>query len=180
MPYARATPGSRVTLLVPDLSLLDAAIDHPERLSRALEGYEVAEGWEVFPEALRVTREAVAREPASTRWGTRLFVLDEPPMLVGWGGFKGPPVDGAVELGYAIAPGFRGRGIASDAVRELLREALSHSEVRAVIAHTLAEVGPSTKVLEKTGFVYDGDVADGQDRRLWRWIHHRPSTEAHG
>ena len=29
--------------------------------------------------------------PEGTRWGTRLFVLDEPPTLVGWGGFKGPP-----------------------------------------------------------------------------------------
>lgn len=107
-------------------------------------------------------------------WGTRLFVLDEPPMLVGWGGFKGPPADGVVELGYSIAPDLRGRGIASDAVRLMLREASSQSEVQAVVAHTVAEPGPSTRVLEKTGFVRDCEVTDESDRRLWRWRHEKP------
>lgn len=167
-------PASGVTLLVPDLSMLDAAIDGPETLSRALGGYEVAEGWEGFPEALPATRDALAEDRRGARWGTRLFVLDEPRMLVGWGGFKGPPADGVVELGYSIAPDFRGRGIASDAVREMLREAFSPGELRAVIAHTLATPGPSTRVLEKTGFVYDGEVTDEEDRRMWRWRHDRP------
>ena len=92
---------SRVTLLLPELALFDAALDGPEVLSRALGGYEVAEAWEVFPEALPVTRDALAGDPGSIRWGPRLLVLDEPPMLVGWGGFKGPPVDRVVELGYS-------------------------------------------------------------------------------
>jgi len=166
-------PAARVTLLAPDLSTLDAAIEGTEALSRALGGYEVAEGWEVFPDALPATREALAEDPQSARWGTRLFVVDEPPTLVGWGGFKGPPADGAVELGYSIAPGHRGRGLAGDAVRQMLREAFSASEVRAVIAHTLAQPGPSTTVLEKTGFVYDGEVTDEGDGQLWRWRHER-------
>ncbi|HYM57394.1 MAG TPA: GNAT family N-acetyltransferase [Solirubrobacteraceae bacterium] len=164
----------RVTLVVADHSILDAATVGAEALSRALDGYEVAEGWEVFPAALRAKCEAVAEDPGSTRWGTRLFVLDEPRMLVGWGGFKGPPADGLVELGYAIAPDLRGRGIASAAVREMLREAFSESEVEAVRAHTPAEPGPSTRVLEKTGFARDGEVADGEDRQLWLWRHDRP------
>jgi ribosomal-protein-alanine N-acetyltransferase len=163
-----------VRLLVPDLSIIDAALDGGEALSRALGGYEVAEGWEVFPEALPVTREALAAEPGGARWGTRLFVLDNPRVLVGWGGFKGPPAGGVVELGYAIAPDFRRRGIAGDAVRQMLREAFSESDVQAVIAHTLAKAGPSTKVLEKTGFVYDCEVTDEEDGQLWRWRHDRP------
>ena len=172
--YGPAIPACRVTVLVPDLLMVDAAIDGAEALSRALGGYEVAEGWEVFPEALPAVRDALAEDPGSTRWGTRLFVLDEPQMLVGWGGFKGPPTGGVVELGYSIAPDLRGRGIASDAVRELLREAFSSSELQAVIAHTLAKPGPSTKVLEKTGFAYDGEVTDEEDGQLWRWRHDRP------
>jgi RimJ/RimL family protein N-acetyltransferase len=98
-------------------------------------------------------------------------VLDGPPTVVGWGGFKGPPVDGVVELGYSIAPAFRRRGIAGEAVRQMLREAFSAGDVRAVIAHTLAQPGPSTKVLEKTGFVHDGEVMDPKDGLLWRWSH---------
>jgi RimJ/RimL family protein N-acetyltransferase len=166
-------PAARVTLLVPDISTLNAAIDGAESLSAALHGYEVAEGWAVFPEALPSTRDALADDPGSARWGTRLFVLNEPPVLVGWGGFKGPPVDGMVELGFAVAPGLRGRGIATDAVRQMLRDAFSDLEVQAVVAHTLAKPGPSTGVLEKTGFVFDGEVTDEEDGRLWRWRHDR-------
>ena len=67
------------------------------------------------------TRDAVAADPASTRWGTRLFVLDDPPALVGWGGFKGPPKDGEVEIGYAVAPSFEGRGSRPQPSGELAR-----------------------------------------------------------
>lgn len=163
-----------MTLLVPDLSLLDAAIDGEQALSRALGGYAVAEGWQVFGKALPAARDALARDPESSRWGARLFVLADSRTLAGWGGFKGSPADGAVELGYAVAPALRGEGIASDAVRQMLREAFSHSEVQAVIAHTLSELGPSTKVLEKTGFVHDGQVTNKKDGQLWRWRHGRP------
>ena len=160
-------------LLVPDLSIVDAALDGDEALSRALGGYEVAEGWTVFPQALPITREALAADPGSARWGTRLFVLHEPPVLVGWGGFKGPPAGGVVELGYAVAPDFRRRGIAREAVRRMLLDAFSSSDVQAVIAHTLAQPGPSTTVLEKTGFAFDGEVTD-EDQQIWRWRHDGP------
>src|SRR5215211_3257994 len=119
-------------LVVPDLALLDAAIAGPEALGRALD-CAVADGWEVFPTALGRTRDAVAEDPARTRWGTRLFVIEEPPTLVGWGGFKGPPRDGVIELGYAIAPAWRGRGLATAAVRELLREGFGAPGVQAVL-----------------------------------------------
>jgi RimJ/RimL family protein N-acetyltransferase len=163
-----------LTLLVADLSILDAAIAGPDALSRAMGGLEVADGWEVFPEALPAARAALAADPAGARWGTRLFVLEADRTLVGWGGFKGPPADGAVELGYAVAPGFRQRGIATGAVRDMLRDAFSDPDVEAVLAHTLAEPGPSTRVLERTGFAHDGELTDAQDGRLWRWRHERP------
>ena len=157
-----------VGLVIPDLALLDAALGDRAALGRAL-GAEVAEGWDVFPRALRSARDAAAADPAHTRWGTRLFVLEEPRTLVGWGGFKGPPREGVVELGYAIAPGWEGRGLATAAVRELLREAFAAPEVRAVIAHTRAEAGPSPRVLEKAGFAHDGEVADEQVGTAWRF-----------
>jgi RimJ/RimL family protein N-acetyltransferase len=165
-----------LTLVVADLATLDAAIAGPEALSRALRGCAVADGWEAFPEAVPAARAALAADPESARWGTRLFLLDEERTLVGWGGFKGPPVDGVVELGYAVAPAFRRRGIATGAVREMLGDAYSDPGVRMVIAHTLAEPGPSTGVLEGAGFVHDGEITDANDGRLWRWRHERPSS----
>lgn len=157
-----------IELVTPDLALLDAAIDDRGALRRLIGG-DVAEGWNGFSEALRRTRDGVAADPGSTRWGTRLFVLREPRALIGWGGFKGSPREGVIELGYEIAPSWRGRGLATAAVQELLREAFRAPEVRTVIAHTQAEPGPSARVLEKAGFVREGEVPDDEVGTAWRY-----------
>jgi [ribosomal protein S5]-alanine N-acetyltransferase len=160
-----------VRLVPAELALLDAALESDDALAEAL-GLEVAPGWSgEFPEALQFTRDAVAADPESVRWGTRLFV--EGDTLVGWGGFKGPPTpDGEVELGYAIAPDHRRRGLATAAVSELVAEA-DAGGVRSVIAHTLAEHNASTRVLEKSGFEHDGD-AEEDGLAVWRWRLERP------
>jgi [ribosomal protein S5]-alanine N-acetyltransferase len=162
-----------VQLVEPDVALLDAAVDDQAALGRAL-GCDVAAGWDVFPEALRATRAAVAADPAATRWGVRLFVLEQPRTLVGWGGFKGPPRDGTIEVGYAIAPAWEGRGLATAAVAELLRVGFAAPEVRTVLAHTRGEPGPSARVLEKSGFVYECDVPDDHVGTAWRFRLDRP------
>lgn len=161
-----------VGLVTPDLALLDAANAGGPALEQAL-GCEVADGWDVFGQALGRIRDVVAADPASTRWGTRLFVLETPRTLVGWGGFKGPPRDGAVELGYAISPSWEGRGIATAAVGELLRDAYAEPGVRSVIAHTLPETGPSVRVLGKSGFIYESAVITDGVGTTWRFRHER-------
>ena len=162
-------PAPAVTLLEPDLAVLDAAIEGPAALSRMLGGCEVADDWTRFPGALEHTRDVLAADPTSARWGTRLFLLDDPPALVGWGGFKGTPRDGAVELGYAVAPSFERRGIATAAVRAMLREAFAAPEVRAVVADTLPEPGPSARVLERCGFTRAGQADDADVGTTWRF-----------
>jgi RimJ/RimL family protein N-acetyltransferase len=161
-----------VRLVTPDLALLDAAIDGRPALELAL-GCDVAVGWDVFGQSLGRIRDAVAADPASTRWGTRLFVLNTPRTLVGWGGFKGPPRDGVVELGYAVSPSWEGRGIATAAVAEMLRDAYAEPDVRSVIAHTLPETGPSVRVLGKSGFVYESAVITERVGTTWRFRHDR-------
>jgi ribosomal-protein-alanine N-acetyltransferase len=162
-----------VHLIAPDLELLDAALAGRDELARAL-GCEVAEGWDVFGGALRRARGALADDPGSARWGMRLFVLDEPRTLVGFGGFKGAPRDGVVELGYAIAPSWEGRGLATAATRAMLREAFAAPGVRTVIAHTRPEPGASARVLENAGFVTEGEVPDEQIGTAWRFRVDRP------
>jgi RimJ/RimL family protein N-acetyltransferase len=99
-----------------------------------------------------------------------------PPELVGWGGFKGPPRDGVVELGYEIAESRRERGLATAAVRAMLAEAFADDRVEAVIAHTLPERNASNRVLEKAGFRFDGDGREG-DRAVWRYRLPRPAGD---
>jgi [ribosomal protein S5]-alanine N-acetyltransferase len=165
-----------VRLVRADLQLMDAALAGDDALARAL-GHDVAPGWATFREALQPTRDAVAANQDGSAWGARFFVTDDPPELVGWGGFKGPPEDGVVELGYEIAESRRGRGLATAATRAMLAEAFADERVTAVIAHTLAERNASNRVLEKAGFRYDGDAEeDGQ--HVWRFRLSRPASGA--
>lgn len=148
--------------------MLDAAIGDRDALARML-SCDVADAWVVFPGALQAIRDGVAADPASTRWGPRFFILERPRTLVGWGGFKGPPQDGAVEIGYEVAAAWEGRGIATAAAGALVREAWQEPEVAQVVAHTLPQGGASPRVLEKHGFVHDGDSLDGDVGLVWRF-----------
>jgi RimJ/RimL family protein N-acetyltransferase len=146
-----------IRLVRAELHLMDAALAGDDSLARAL-GHDVVAGWATFTEALQPTRDSIAASPNGSAWSARFFVAGDPPELVGWGGFKGPPKDGVVELGYEIAEGRRGRGLATAATEAMLAEAFADERVTAVIAHTLAKRNASSRVLEKAGFQYDGEV----------------------
>jgi ribosomal-protein-alanine N-acetyltransferase len=166
-----------VIRLVPaSLELLDAALDGDESLARAL-GHDVVPGWVTFTEALQPTRDALAAQGGDATWGTRFFVSGDPPELVGWGGFKGPPEGGVVELGYEIAESRRGRGLATAATRAMLAAAFADEDVTAVIAHTLAEPNASNRVLEKTGFRLEGEAND-EGQSVWRFRLAREDAQA--
>jgi ribosomal-protein-alanine N-acetyltransferase len=163
-----------VTLVRADVLLLDAAIAGDDALALAL-GHTVVPGWATFREALQPARDVLYMEPEAAEWGSRLFVTGDPRELVGWGGFKGAPDDGVVELGYEIAESRWNRGLATAAANAMLDEAFADPAVDAVIAHTLAERSASTRVLEKTGFEFDGEtVEDGTD--VWRFRQARPGA----
>ena len=156
-----------IHLVRADLRLMDAAVRGDDVLAEAL-GCDVAAGWATFTEALEPTRDAIAASPDGAAWGARFFVTGDPPELVGWGGFKGPPDDAIVELGYEIAESRRGQGLATAATRAMLAEAFSDEAVTAVIAHTLAERNASNHILEKLGFTLDGEVQEDDDV-VWRF-----------
>lgn len=132
-------------------------------------GIPVIGGWAGFPEAIPLVLEAV-RAHGSDVWGSRLF-FDDDGALVGFGGWKGAPVDGFAELGYAVAPERQGRGIATTVVRQLIEEA-DKTDLRVVIAHTLPGTNASTTVLSRCGFTRVDTVPDphgGVEGAVWRW-----------
>jgi [ribosomal protein S5]-alanine N-acetyltransferase len=151
-----------------ELQLIDAALTSDEALASKL-GCEVVPGWETFAGALESVRDGLANNPDGAQWGPRLFVAGDPPQLVGWGGFKGPPRDGVVELGYEIAESERRRGLATAAVQAMLEEAFAAEDVTAVLAHTLPEDNTSNRLLERIGFRFDGEVGVG-DELTWRFV----------
>ena len=125
----------------------------------------VAAGWAGFPEALPFALDAARSRPGDP-WGPHLMI-DADGALVGFGGFKGPPANGEVELGYAVAPERQGRGIATEFVRQLLERARD-AGVATVLAHTLAEDNPSTSVLRRSGFTRTAELED-DGMTVWRW-----------
>jgi ribosomal-protein-alanine N-acetyltransferase len=129
-------------------------------------GIAVEPGWAGFPEALPAAV-AAARRRSEDPWGTHLF-FDDDGALVGIGGFTGPPTNDVVEIGYAVAPSRQGRGIATTAVEHFLAQA-AREGVAIVIAHTLAGLNPSTRVLTKTGFVRTTTQHDPEVGEVWRW-----------
>ena len=149
------------------VELMDAAIAGDAELAAAL-GHPVTSGWCSFTEALAPTRDGLAADRERATWGVRFFLADEPPTLVGWGGFKGPPTNGVVELGYEIAPSRQRQGLASGAVAAMLAEAFAAAEVEIVIAHTLPETNPSNRLLERAGFAHEG-IADDGEEIAWRY-----------
>jgi len=157
-----------ITVVPARLDWLEAlAVGNDEFTARF--GIDVAPEWLAFPEALPHLV-AAAREQDEDPWGTQLF-FDADGVLVGFGGFKGPPADGAVEVGYAVAPSRRERGIATAVTRTMIERAAS-AGVTLVLAHTLPESNASTRVLERCGFVHVGSVAedpDGDEGEVWRW-----------
>jgi ribosomal-protein-alanine N-acetyltransferase len=131
-------------------------------------GIAVEPGWSGFPEAVPAAL-AAGRQRAEDPWGTHLF-FGEDGALVGIGGFKGPPAGDVVEIGYAVSPSRQGQGIATAAVQYFLTRA-ALGGVAVVIAHTLAHVNASTRVLTKTGFVRTTTQHDPEVGEVWRWEH---------
>jgi RimJ/RimL family protein N-acetyltransferase len=108
--------------------------------------------------AMKWTLKRQRAAPPLRGWSTWYLLLrtDAKPVLVGICGFKGPPEQGMVEVGYGVLRYFQRRGLASEATLGLMRWAFSHPCVELVIAHTLAELTPSIRVLEKCGFTQRG------------------------
>ncbi len=119
----------------------------------------------------------VANAPAANPWihGFRIERRSDG-SEVGACGFKGPPVDGTVEVAYGIAPDQQGKGYATEAAAALVVFAFEHDDVTCVRAHTLPEVNASGSVLTKCGLKKVGEVVDPDDGLVWRWEKYRDES----
>lgn len=76
-------------------------------------------------------------------------------LAIGGIGFKGPPSEGAVEVGYGLVPSARGNGYATEALQAIL-DLSATLHVRTVRADTDLDNIASQRVLEKAGFARTG------------------------
>jgi RimJ/RimL family protein N-acetyltransferase/catechol 2,3-dioxygenase-like lactoylglutathione lyase family enzyme len=157
--------------LIPcDIDILMDAITGNDSLAKRL-GVTVADDWTEFGVgALQYSLDRLLENEKSKGWWTYFPVHIKENKLIGSGGYKGSPSsDGTVEIGYEIAPGYRNRGLATEMAKGLIENAFKDERVKLVVAHTLAQDNPSTKVLEKCGFEKVEEINDPEDGLIWKW-----------
>jgi RimJ/RimL family protein N-acetyltransferase len=165
---------ANLKLIACELQHLKAILTDQKQLEQML-GVTVFNDWFNFPgvasiEALRFSYEYLKANPDALGWWTYFFIHTKDNALVGLGGYKGKADEsGIVEIGYAIVPDYRCRGLATEAAQGLINYAFSHAHIRSVEAHTLAEHNASTKVLEKVGMENVGTAHDPDVGEVWHW-----------
>jgi RimJ/RimL family protein N-acetyltransferase len=159
----------QVSLVAASVPLLHALKDD-RTLFGELIGSPVPDGWPEFPEAIASSLQHSQNTPEGDRsWSMHFFIDDLTGRLLGSGGFAAPPVDRTVEIGYEIAPEFRGKGFGTAAARALVRLAIASGEVDHVVAHTLPGPNPSTGVLISLDFAHVADQPDPEVGVVWEW-----------
>jgi RimJ/RimL family protein N-acetyltransferase len=114
------------------------------------------EGWPFADEyPLPDTRDGIGLflRHSDRDFGVYLVVRRADGLAIGDGGYAGPPVDGAVAIGYEIIPSARGQGYATEVIRSLSAWALARPDVQEVRAETLPANEPSVRALLRAGFV---------------------------
>jgi RimJ/RimL family protein N-acetyltransferase len=97
------------------------------------------------------------------------IILRESGATIGSCSYKGPPMDGVVEIAYRIDTELWGKGFATEAAQALYDHAASCNGVRRVCAHTLPDSPASQRVLVKCGFDFVGERDDPEDGRVRRF-----------
>lgn len=163
-----------------NVRLLPASVEHLEALRSdpsafaELIGSPVPRGWPEFGESIGFTIDRLRGHPEEADWWMHFFLSGD--TVVGSGGFVGPPDNGVVEIGYEVAPAFRGKGVGVAAARAMLDKAAASGAVTMVIAHTLADENPSTGVLRRLGFRLAGELEDPDEGTVWRWERPLPAS----
>jgi RimJ/RimL family protein N-acetyltransferase len=159
----------RIRLVAATVPLLRALSENHSLFSELI-GSRVPNGWPEFPEAIGFTLQHLQNASETDRpWSMQFFVDEANGQLVGSGGFAAPPQARTVEIGYEVAPEFRGHRFGSAAARALVERAVASGEVDHVIAHTLPGPNPSTGVLVSLDFEHVEDQEDPEAGVVWEW-----------
>ena len=136
---------------------MEALIDREPDETMKLAYGEMLEGSRKHPEA----RQWYAAWDIRLRHGERIGDLC----------YKGAPVNGEVEIGYGLLVAFHGKGYATEAASASIDWAFAQHGVFAVTAETEPHNQQSMRVLQKLGFIRQGEGAEGP-----RFIKEKPVT----
>ena len=159
----------RLLLIACGPSELDQFAHEPEHLATRLDVSFPAD-FPVFPEGIAWWRARMKTEPDVIGWAIWFVIRKADRIVIGDGGFKGPPNDeGVVEIGYALVEAARGQGYGKEFARRLVDWAFGHPEVNAVTAETLSDGFASMAVLRSLGMAQTGSYVDPEEGDILQW-----------
>ncbi|MEV6349313.1 GNAT family N-acetyltransferase [Actinoplanes sp. NPDC051851] len=162
--FVKLSPAALTALVAEDLDAASAAAGLP--LSR----YLVDENW-----LWRVRLDDILRDPAAADWIARAAVAEPEGIVVGHGGFHGPPDErGIVEVAYSVDPQHRRRGYARAMLRSLLERADADPSITAVRASIRPDNIGSRATIAGFGFRKIGEQWDPEDGLEDVWMRQKP------
>lgn len=121
------------------------------------------------PETLQVLEQLAQQVADETCPGAWLMIIGA--VVVGLISYKhAPAAHSTVEIGYGVAPAWRGRGVAGNAVAEVIEIAKADHRIAVLTAETLDDNIASQRVLLRNGFkrVARRTEPEGAPFQLWR------------
>lgn len=117
---------------------------------------------------LRILLEETEAARMSPPWCAYLVLDDEAKHVLGACAFRAPPSEKAIEILYYVLPDQQGHSYGVRMVTAL--EKIAHkNNVFLVRAHTPMRHTSSTRVLEKSGYLFVGPFEDEDLGLAWRW-----------
>ncbi len=115
-------------------------------------------------ELWRLRLHQVQADPACAQWIARAVLAEPAGVVVGHGGFHGPPsAEGVVEVGYSVDPRFRRQGFATAILADLVQRAVADPQVIAIRASIRPDNAGSQATAAKFGFHKIGEQWDPVD-----------------
>ena len=122
-----------------------------------------------IPQAMGIALRDIDSGAATVLPTVWLIVRRADGRIIGDLGTHGPPdKSGCVEIGYALAPSARGKGIGTAAVAALIKALARVPVVQRVTAVTGAQNTASRRLLERQGFQMTGTLPDTGEVRYTR------------
>jgi [ribosomal protein S5]-alanine N-acetyltransferase len=145
---------ARLEMITLTTDMMEAILKGDRVLHKKGNSYHLAPEWplDVYKQFFPYKIERFSKYPRENEWeGVIIDRKDQ--LIVGDMGFKGGPnEEGTIDLGYSIVPSYQGKGYATEMGRAMVEWALTHSDVKKVIATCNPDNVASIRVLEKIGF----------------------------